>query len=234
MTLEIIYRCCEAETDGNLRNIRPPWFDKLKCFTSLWDSIREAEGIKSEITVVYDSDGGPLFEHIESYKTRNLIPIRIIPIGSRSNEGSLMECYRLADSSRADVVYFVEDDYIHLPDAVGRIAKAAKRFGIVTGYEHPDRYTRMDDITRGKDFIGYYQGRHWRTVESTCLTFAVSKLSWRAIERTAKKYKLLDREMWRAVYYLWHRLWAPMPAVCTQVDQFMSFGYDWEQINSEI
>ena len=81
-------------------------------------------------------------------------------------------------------VYFVEDDYLHLPGAYTCINEALSISDYVTLYDHPDKYNNHSE---GGDnpFIEYggevtrvvmTKSSHWKLTNSTTMTFA-SKVS---------------------------------------------------------
>ena len=52
--LNIIYRLCENETDGNLRDIRPEWFNKIACLQSFLNAVEFADSEVKSLTFVQD------------------------------------------------------------------------------------------------------------------------------------------------------------------------------------
>jgi len=152
-----------------------------------------------------------------------------------------------------DVGYMCEDDYLHLPDALGVLYGIRPHLSLgtyVTLYDHPDRYRRGDDLPTNGRSVELWGGRYWGAVESTAMTFAAS------IE-TARADRLLldlaarfthyphDRAMWRTLQGLgarrpvgWsrrprRRLLSALPGLAThmEVDGF-SAGTDWTDVAS--
>jgi hypothetical protein len=221
--LNIIYRCCENETSKPFRDIRPIWFDKLNCLKTFILSVEKNLDLIDNLIFLHDGPYGKLFEQIPK-------KYEIQKISSNNNEDSLLKTFEIADSLSGDI-YFVEDDYLHLINSIFTIYHGIKNFGLVTGYDHLDRYTRSDDITRGKEYIAFSKKTncHWRTSESTCCTWACSRELWNSdIREIAYKFKLNDRDFFR---YLFNekniRLWNPIPAVTTQVDINLSPCINW-------
>lgn len=68
------------------------------------------------------------------------------------------------------IVYFVEDDYLHMPNAQTAIQEAFTLPGVdyVTLYDHPDKYMQPNLLSH----ILLSQHSHWRTTPSTTMTFA--------------------------------------------------------------
>ncbi|HEX9934282.1 MAG TPA: glycosyltransferase family 2 protein, partial [bacterium] len=85
----------------------------------------------------------------------------------------------------SEMVYFAEDDYFYLPgrfqDMVRFLSNHPGDF--VTPYDHPDYYTmRFHDHPNR---IATDSDGHWRTVNSTCLTFMTTKST---LKRTRKAF----------------------------------------------
>lgn len=228
MKLDIIYRCCNAEVDTRqLRDIRPPWFDKINCLRAFLDSVERHKEYVNRLIFLYDGPKGRLYDNIPlEYET--------VCIDHQDNEKSLMESFEIADTLKENI-YFIEDDYMHLAQSIKTIALGVQNFKLVTGYDHLDRYRRGDDITLGKDYVAFSNKTncHWRTCESTCCTWATTQNDWKEIMAPmARSYKLNDRELFRNIYVEYSlRLWNPIPAVTTQVDHALAPGIDWKAVN---
>jgi hypothetical protein len=230
MSLDVIYRCCNSEVNPPFKWVRPEWFDKIACLKSFLNSINECKSYINKVIFIHDGPTGELYNNIpKNYET--------ICINYKNNEKSLLETFKVADELKNNI-YFVEDDYLHLPHSVQYISQGVENFKLVTGYDHLDRYKRTDDITFGKECVAFSQKTncHWRSAESTCCTWATTRELWRGVVgKYAKDYKLQDRELFRNLYTKEHiRLWTPIPAVTTQVDINLSPGIDWYKFQSTI
>ena len=243
MKLDVIYRCCNAEVESDdiryyrffdmpePKPLRPFWFSKIKCLESFLKSIELNKSFINKVIFVHDGPKGKLFDSIpEKYET--------VCINYKNNEASLLETFKIADTLSHNV-YFVEDDYLHLPNSIKVIAQGVETFKLVTGYDHPDRYKRDDDLTKGKEYIAFSQKTncHWRTIESTCCTWATTRDMWnKKIKDIAKKYCLHDRLFFRNLYTEHNiRLWSPIPTVMSQIDVLdQSFGINWENFQKSL
>jgi glycosyltransferase involved in cell wall biosynthesis len=88
------------------------------------------------------------------------------------NSGSFVSALELAVKLPPDdMVYFVEDDYIHKADAVKVLAEAIPFADYVTVYDHPDKYGPYYD---GGEVSKVFRTKssHWRFTQSTTMTFA--------------------------------------------------------------
>ena len=225
--LNVIYRLCENETDGNIRDIRPNWFNKTRCLRSFIEACLVAqENIKS-LTFVHDGPEGPLFEYLKEYHYTS----KIVKVDHKDNLKSLLTTFDVADTLEGDV-YFVEDDYLHKYDSVKKIALAVKNLGLVGGYDHPDRYTLNDDIPYElKIVFDKDSNTHWRTSESTCCTWAARADVYQSIKEDVRQFGIWDRELFRHFHRRGIPLWTSIPGLTTQVDTNMSPGVDWKFLN---
>ncbi len=96
-----------------------------------------------------------------------------------------------------DLIYFVEDDYLHRAGSAQALEEGLKYFNYVTLYDHPDKYginspntnplvpkgplSEVTQIFRGVSTI-------WRTTNSTTMTFGVNAKTMR-----------MDSWIWRLV-----------------------------------
>lgn len=210
--IDIIYRGCNLESpDNTLRPGRPEGFSKIDCFYTLHRAIKNYNNV-GDVYIIIDGDKGYLSDYIES------LGYKVTYVDFKSNEKSLKYCYDLASSiQNSNNIYFIEDDYWHTENALSVINEGVNNFDLVTGYDHTDRYTRIDDITYGKDYIKLSENHYWRTAESTTCTWAVSKALYSKIENIAKKELLNDRNFFRSLYQSNIRLHTPIPSVSTHV-----------------
>lgn len=218
--LTIIYRCCELETGNKTkRPCRPVWFSKEKSLNNL---INTFQGV--QIKAVHDGEIGPLFRILSSHEN-----IEIIKINKNSNHESLMTTLELGKSSGGENIYFVEDDYIHLPNSKEILMSGLNRFSLVTGYNHPDRYIRNDDLDFGQSYIFTDQFTFWRSAESTTCTWACKSSLYKDIADLAIRYGLEDREFFRELYRNNILLFNPMPGFSTHCHEpFISPFIDWK------
>ena len=94
-----------------------------------------------------------------------------------SNMINILVSVNLTKEIGKDLVYFVEDDYIHKKEAITEMLFAYEKISSQTGREiflcpadYPYLYTKTENTNI---FIG--NKRHWRTVKETLITFLTSK-----------------------------------------------------------
>jgi len=92
-------------------------------------------------------------------------------VSNDGNAGSLRRTLELAITENDDeILYLVEDDYLHYGKSAILLQEGIKRSDYVTLYDHPDKYTRFYD---GGEFSKVIKtnSSHWRYTTSTCMTF---------------------------------------------------------------
>jgi hypothetical protein len=170
------------------------------------------------------------------------------PIG---NAASFRHALRLATTSGFpddDIVYFVEDDYLHTPDALVKLVEffEEKHPDYATLYDHPARYNGQDFDRPGGEQIIHSGSHHWRTQESTCMTFAarVETLRWDYARISAYLGTVhpQDRELFMHLQSLGRyprckpqrTLWGPIPSLATHCEtEWLAPCVNWEAICGE-
>jgi hypothetical protein len=108
----------------------------------------------------------------------------------------------LAGQADAPYVYFAEDDYFYLPDALEEMLTFMRKHrdaDFVTPYDHPDSYNTSSRFER--HLVKPFGDRYWRTASSTCLTFLTSRenlVRTKAMFRTYSKGNM-DCPVWLAL-----------------------------------
>lgn len=244
MRLHVIYRL--APGDGK-KAYRPPYFSKENCLKSFQVAYAQLDdSFKGDLVYLLD---GELPDHFASMFKKN--DCEIVQLGGKGNSASLSYAHKLAlenSWSETDVIYFAEDDYLYVPEAFKELVSAFGAFesDYITLYDHPDRYTRVDDDPIRNRLDGYNENRFWRSVESTCQTFGVRKSVLKKDKWIHKLARVGNypkgREMFRAIQgigkyslkYPKRSLIGPVPTLCTHMEtQFLAYGVDWAKVSEE-
>jgi hypothetical protein len=130
-----------------------------------------------------------------------------------------------------EIVYFLEDDYLHLPDAQ-KIIKEGFELGypFVTVYDHPSLY-RDSEETR----IFITKSCHWKLAPSTTMTFAAEVGSLKKYElpmriNTARKHPK-DKAMFQAMSTNGPVLVTSIPGYATHGETaYLSPLTDWSKV----
>jgi glycosyltransferase involved in cell wall biosynthesis len=157
---------------ANLRkqNVRPSWFSYEKCYQSVKNA---------DVDLLILLDGTKANHHFQFDDND-----RVIEYSGGSDAASFKFCLDTIKSLNLqddDIVYIVEDDYLHRPNWDAILKEAFNSFNVdyVTLYDHPDKYfLPMYDELQSK--ILHTQSAHWRTAPSTCNTYAAK---WRTFKK---------------------------------------------------
>jgi hypothetical protein len=213
----------------------------MNSLNSLIKAIKEYKG---EISLHIIYDGKPANKDLVKL-ARSAGTFEVINL--ENNSGSFRYAYQLAlKFDKEDIVYFVEDDYFHLPAAIKELKFAFDNIcpDYLTLYDHPVRYA--EDYKFGLDLptkteIFFAGNHHWRHQESTCMTFASKvetlqedkELFWRYTNQEVPE----DRELFRRLLGLTgyekgspcRSLIGPMPSLATHLHvPWLAPGIDWE------
>lgn len=214
--LTIIYRCSEKVSH---QEFRPPGFSKINCAESFFScfGFYETEE-KRKLIIVHDGEEGELVQYFSNKNSMAIFKYELIKINERSNIGSLNFCLDYAkENVDTEYIYFCEDDYLYHSYADFHMFDGLESFpdSIISLYDHPDRYTRSDDIGDVKVKLGRLG--HWRTGESTTCTWATNtELFKKILYKPAKIAGLDDRGFFRSIYTQnGIRLHTPIPGYAT-------------------
>jgi len=95
-----------------------------------------------------------------------------------------------------DLVYFVEDDYIHANNAKAILLEGLAIADYVSLYDHPDKY--IDKKDKGNPYVQFggevtrvllTDSVHWKETNSTTMTFATSA---KTLREDVKLWKMFD------------------------------------------
>ena len=198
--LKIILRTCTSELimDQNKRRI----FDKEKneytfrTLKSLIKSINRAslifKNIKFDLIVTDTNSPKEDIDKIQEMLNKSNIENKFKSIDLDSFKNKIKSGYSkakfsnmanfytsltIANGESADIIYFVEDDYLHSEDAITEMIFAYEKFStifsrdlVLLPSDYPYLYTK-DEAT--KIYLG--EKYHWRLVSESLVTFMTSK-----------------------------------------------------------
>lgn len=107
-------------------------------------------------------------------KTVKMLELTGIPyvLSDCGNAGSLrLVLQKAIELPEDELVYVVEDDYLHLPTAPQLLLEGIRHADYITLYDHPDKYTSNYNGGEVSKVIRTPLS-HWRFTISTCMTFA--------------------------------------------------------------
>ena len=161
----------------------------------------------------------------------------------KSNMANIHKSLLVAKNECEDLVYFVEDDYIHQKESIKemmftyeRISSIIKKELILCPTDYPYLYTKLDPTNI---FLG--SSRHWRMIEETLCTFLTSKKMviayWEKYTSMCKfehyPFEQPLHEIYKKEYCL-----SPIPSLamhCTNINSIygISPNIDWKKIWEE-
>ncbi len=168
----------------------------LRCLNSLIKSIKKIKIQKPNILInfqiVDDKSTNENLKKLENLINKSKIDFKIIhhnnkehkeKISSKNNQetfgnlSSLLKCFEIAKNDNSDLLYFVEDDYLHyehslvdMIDTYERISSQHKDEIIVCPSDYPFNYMNNEKTSI---LIGSQQ--HWRTITKILCTFMISR-----------------------------------------------------------
>jgi hypothetical protein len=123
---------------------------------------------------VINLDINEFLDNIKKVNTKN----EKVTENQMSNMSNIHKSLLFAKNECSDLVYFVEDDYLHRQEAINemiltyeRISSQLNRELILCPADYPYLYTKIDSTNI---FLG--ANKHWRKVEETLCTFLTSKI----------------------------------------------------------
>jgi hypothetical protein len=226
MNIHIFYRHYNTPSNGG--HYRPEGFSYEKCFNNLLETITNHPNVK--LTVMMDGSKQGTF--LEDYDGE------IYEFKGGTDAISFFETVKYAknkDIDSNDLVYFLENDYLHVNNWVEKVIDLFSTFqglNYVSLYDHNDKYflPMYEDLV-SKIFAS--QKHHWRTTPSTCGSFIINKqildedfdiLSTMVGDHN--KFLYLQETKSRFVL-------TPIPGLSTHcMEGLMSPTIDWKQINN--
>lgn len=198
MSLEIILRTCDHSNihkDWRVRYHDLPKNELIKgCVQSLLNSCKNVEDIK--LTVFDDHSSDDTVNWLKSALQKSNINYEFIPLVEKGYNHSAFKQYERCKNSEYDLVYSVEDDYLHCPTAIQEMidsyylfCERLKKNNIVLyPFDEPSEY----NPPKRNDFIVHGSNRHWRTgIFTTQVLFCSPKVFqeyWEVFETLALKY----------------------------------------------
>ena len=157
-----------------------------------------------------------------------------------SNMRNIYKSLNLTKDVANDLVYFLEDDYIHENNAISemlltyeKISSQLDRELFLCPADYPYLYSNIDN---SKIFIGHK--RHWRTTKETLITFLTSK---KMILKYWEDFKLMStlrhHPMEKRLHYIYEKEYclSPIPSLamhCTYINSVYGIppNFEWKKI----
>lgn len=185
--MHIFYRL----SDTGYKKNKPIYINNEQClknFTSIFNTNI------NQMTIIADNISDTTYQIIQKYV--NASQIIKVSIGHGAGTFNLALDMALKISNQNDIIYFVENDYLHKPQANLILLDGFKlNADFVTLYDHPDKY--LDPSAGGNPYCQgnseitrVYLGQlsHWKLTNSTTMTFAAKVKTLQKSEPIIKKW----------------------------------------------
>ena len=250
--IHIYYRTAHKR---NLVN-RPEWFSFDKCWSNLVNTKEDCT-----LTVIHDGIMDRAYEgadnvfqidsheilpvlldeweqsndtYIDSDEQGNKYEKRVEAPDAEKASGYLLyeHIYNNIDNLKEDdIVYIVEDDYLHLPGwvtVVKNLYELYPNINYFSLYDHPDKYSQRYIGLQSQILISNYT--HWRTIPSTCGTFG-GQVKFFKEDKQIHHYNLGDHNKFLKLSEKKRHFISPIPALATHcVDPWVSPFRDWANV----
>ena len=185
MQLRVFNRHCAFST-ASAEKLRPASFSREECFRSLLGG----DSGNFSLHLFYDCARGEWSSHFTSRPeyTDRLASREIFEGGTEAGAFlALLDHIVSKDFSDDDVIYIVEDDYMHRPGWVEALLDAGLQTpaNYWTLYDNPDKYENSLKLP-SRIFLGNVC--HWRETPSTTNTFATRFKTLKEDIRLFRKY----------------------------------------------
>lgn len=212
--------------------------DKLQLSEICLRSFKESLGdLRVKIWVLLDGcpkEYADLF--LRYFSSEDLVLIPLPGLGNCATFAKQIEI--LLEQRESEFVYFAEDDYVYLSEqfqSMIEFLQTHEDVHFVSPYDHLDCYTL--ELHRQPKWLKAHGGRHWRTANSTCLTFLTTRETLARTQSVFRQYKRksLDCSLWlsltkRRVFdpLFWGRSFFRDRRACKAL--LKSWLYCWPQI----
>jgi len=226
-------------SDGGNAKVRFPFATKevcLKNFLSVFAPSRD------NLIIIADNVGDATWEMVNKLHP-NVLRTSLNNAGSWRYAAFDIAATRFADDQ---VVYFVEDDYLHLPGAPQALLEGISIADYASLYDHSDKYVDAGDggnpfIAHGGELTRVVRTAHvhWKVTNSTTMTFAVTvkvlredRQLW---ERHTRAKVPHDFRAWMDLGRKSRRLVTPLPGYSTHCEPaFAAPGIDWASVAAAV
>jgi hypothetical protein len=233
--MKIIYRI----SDSGYKKLKPEYVNNESCLKNFCDVFFN---YKHEIYVIADNCNNNTINMIEKYIDPVNIEKTSIGNGAGTFNLALDKALKLNDT---DIVYFVENDYLHLPSSDIILKEGIDlNASFISLYDHPDKYMTPEKggnpycISGGEDTIVYLTAStHWKMTNSTTMTFASKVSTLKKFEYILRKHTSTnhpyDFAMWLELRANGASLMTPIPGYSTHGEmEWLSPLIQWKNVNS--
>ena len=251
MVIHIFFR--HAPIGRLVPQSRPSWFSYRNLFTNLMATIGSSLAAGTvRLHVLFDGlssdfeqdDIYLLASEAQSSKQYPTDAIRSVLIKGgdqrRAWRACLTEIDKLGSLPDNDIIYFLENDYAHIPDWVNKIQEleaSGIAWDYLSLYDHLDKYPGLcshPDSKRYRDLKSHIfcsGTHHWRSTPGTCASYLTHVRTYRQ-DRQILNLGLYDFRLFKLLTRVRRRvLLSPIPSLSTHsMEQFAAPVVDWSKI----
>lgn len=228
--MKIYYRI----SDSGYKKIKPEYVNNENCLCNFVNVFKQ---YLDNIHIIADDVSIATYSMITKYISSKNIEQVSIGHGAGTFNIALSKALLLDDE---EIVYFVENDYIHLLNSHSIIQEGlGLGFPYVTLYDHPDKY--MDPSIGGNPYcaggaentrVYLTNSCHWKITNSTTMTFAAKVKELKRDENILRKWTSgvhpNDFKMFLELRSNNRLLVSSIPGYCTHGEtQWLSRLIDW-------
>ena len=218
----------------------------LRSLNSLLNSVQKAktqlQNINLNLTIVDDNSDKTTIEKMNLLLNKKEFVFNIINLNQNEFDGkiinednpetfgnlaSLLKCFLIAKDEAEDLIFFVEDDYLHKDSMIEemlmtyeRLASQLNKEIVLCPADYPYLYT-----TDRKTNVLIGSHRHWQIIDKTLCTFLTSKIIlnqyWENFVKNCKKrhdpFEKYLNEIYKEEYCL-----APIPSLSVHLTNINS------------
>ena len=230
--MKIIYRI----SDSGYSKVKPKYINNRNC---LWNAINTFQEVDFEDWIVIaDNVSEETDVIIQGYVPKERIEYVSVGHGAGTFNLALDKALTFDDN---EIVYFCENDYLHLPNSKKVIEEGLNEIGadFVSLYDHPDKYIDGANpyVQGGGEMtrVMLSTSSHWKVTNSTTMTFASKVKTLRKTENILREYTQgsypRDFDMFVHLYNSAHYLVTPIPGYSTHGETaWLTPLIDWQKI----
>lgn len=227
--IEVFSRQCNFSKSSEDRD-RLNGFTKEACYKNLKRTLNRN---LSNLTFLMD---GEIKKHF--LNSENEFRVENIEGGSQAKSwDSTLNYVRDKNFEDDQIIYFVEDDYLHLDNWTDILLDGFElNVDYISLYDHLDKY-KLQLYKKLQSAVLIGKKCHWRSVPSTTLSFAVKFKNFKKHFATYKKFNFVnegitkDHEMFLDLWKSGSSLITPIPGFASHMDlHWLSPIIDWEKV----
>jgi glycosyltransferase involved in cell wall biosynthesis len=183
MKLHVLFRSCSRvyAVHGNRRVVNASKSEIIiRCLNSVVSAMRLAGGPVStdlRLSVVDDHSDPQTQEILKALIADCPFETEFISMTTTGNGASLLVNYELARNAESDLIYFIEDDYMHTPSAIREMLAAHQQISFFVRSDvvlHPSDDPRQY-LAYNPTGVVLSETRYWRNIFHTTATTLISR-----------------------------------------------------------